>query len=63
MKTRLDYISRDRLEVKGVRSSKLLVKVPDKNTAEKIATVSHFDSIAVKISFCKALNIVQGRIF
>lgn len=59
----LDFISRDRLEVKEMKSGDLLIKVPDSKSADKFLKASYIDCIPVKISLHKTLNTVQGRFF
>lgn len=59
----LNYISRDRLEVKEMKSGDLLIKVPDSKTADKFLKAKYIDNIPVKIIQHRTLNTTQGRIF
>ncbi|XP_055916085.1 uncharacterized protein LOC129948925 [Eupeodes corollae] len=59
----LEFISKDILEVKAMRSGDLLLKVLNVETANKFLKAKLVDSIPVKVTNHLSLNSIQGRIY
>lgn len=59
----LNFISKEYTDVVELKSGDLLLKANNLKVAEKFKKASYIDTIRVSISYHKALNYVQGKIF
>lgn len=59
----LNFISKEYTDVVELKSGDLLIKTKNLKAAEKFRKANYIDTIPVSITYHKALNYVQGKIF